>query len=490
MAQPKAAPSGKAVSAGGGAPAACPVAYEVNFDGLVGPTHNYAGLSYGNIASTQHRAQLSNPQEAALQGLLKMKRLADLGMKQAVLPPQERPDVFTLRRLGFGAPGAGAQDPASDAEVLRRARKSAPEILAACTSASSMWTANAATVSPSADTADGRVHFTPANLNSKFHRSIEHETTGRALRAIFRDEKHFAHHPALPPGAYFGDEGAANHTRFCAEYGAPGVEFFVFGRYAFRTGEREPRRFPARQTYEASLAITRLHQLAEERVAFAHQNPEAIDAGVFHNDVTAVGNRDLLFYHETSYLDSEDTLQELSARFERVAGTKLRFLKVPTSAVSMDEAVKTYLFNSQLLSPPHLASQGGMALIAPLECKESKAVSAYLAGILKDPSQPIREVHYLDLRQSMNNGGGPACLRLRVVLTEQELACANPKVFMDDRLYETLCDWVRRHYRTRLSSDELDDPNLLIECRKALDELTRILGLGAIYPFQMADSFS
>ena len=27
------------------------MAYEVNFDGLVGPTHNYAGLSYGNVAS-------------------------------------------------------------------------------------------------------------------------------------------------------------------------------------------------------------------------------------------------------------------------------------------------------------------------------------------------------------------------------------------------------------------------------------------------------
>lgn len=454
-------------------------AFEVNFDGLVGPTHNYAGLSYGNIASTTHKAQLSSPQEAALQGLHKMKQLAAMGMKQAVLPPQERPDVFTLRRLGFG------DAKASDGEVLKRAKAEAPEILAACASASSMWTANAATISPSADTADGRVHFTPANLNSKFHRSIEHETTGRALQAIFRDEKHFAHHPALPAGAYWGDEGAANHTRFCAEYGAPGIEFFVFGRYAFRGGEREPHKFPARQSYEASRAIARLHQLKDSHVVYAQQNPDAIDAGVFHNDVTAVGNRDLLFFHETSYLHSKQSIEQLSRSFMELTGKELKLLQVPVSAVSMNDAVKTYLFNSQLITPPHLASKGEMALIAPLECKENQAVSAYLDGILKDSSQPIREVHHFDLRQSMNNGGGPACLRLRVVLSDEELASANPKIFMNDALYGMLTSWVKRHYRTRLSSDELEDPKLLQESRAALDELTQLLGLGSIYPFQL-----
>ena len=139
-------------------------AVEANFDGLVGPTHNYAGLSWGNVASKSNVNAVSNPKEAALQGLAKMKKLADRGYVQAVLPPHERPHIPTLRALGFAG---------SDRQVLEQAAQADPAILAAVSSASAMWTANAATVSPSADTADHRVHFTPANLSAKFHRSID-----------------------------------------------------------------------------------------------------------------------------------------------------------------------------------------------------------------------------------------------------------------------------------------------------------------------------
>src|SRR5687768_11173563 len=179
-------------------------AYEVNFDGLVGPTHNYAGLSYGNVASMSHKRSVSSPRQAALQGLAKMKFLADLGVKQAVLPPHPRPDIAALRRIGFTG---------SDADVLAKVQREDPVLLAAVSSSSSMWAANAATVSPSADTSDGRMHFTPANLVSLFHRSLEAPTTAAVLRAIFNDEKHFAHHPPLPATMHFSDEGAANHTR-------------------------------------------------------------------------------------------------------------------------------------------------------------------------------------------------------------------------------------------------------------------------------------
>ncbi len=267
---------------------------EANFDGLVGPTHNYAGLSFGNVASEKNSTQASNPKQAALQGLAKMKALHDLGFTQGVLAPQERPDIFTLRRLGFSG---------SDASVLAAAQQQAPRVLAACCSASSMWTANAATVSPSADTSDGKIHFTPANLTNKFHRSIEHEVTGRILQATFNDERHFAHHAALPGVEHFGDEGAANHTRFCHNYGDQGVEFFVFGRYAFDSSKPAPVRYPARHTYEASVAVARLHGLKNSHVVYAQQNPHVIDQGVFHNDVIAVGNRDLLFCHEEAFLN-------------------------------------------------------------------------------------------------------------------------------------------------------------------------------------------
>ncbi len=446
-------------------------AFEANFDGLVGPTHNYAGLSYGNVASTGNQNVASNPREAARQGLAKMKALHDLGFKQGVLAPHERPDVAALRQLGFSG---------SDGEVVAKAARQAPAILAACSSASPMWTANAATVSPAADTADGRVHFTPANLNNKFHRSIEHATTGRILRAMFPDERHFAHHPALPAQMHFGDEGAANHTRFCQEYDQPGVEFFVFGQAAFDTRYPRPAKFPARQTLEASEAIARLHGLSPERVVFAQQDPDTIDQGVFHNDVISVGNRNVLFHHQQSFVDQARVLGELSAKLAAL-GAEFVAVQVPEEAVSVEEAVKSYLFNSQLLSKP----DGKLLIVVPEECHTTPRVWAYLQQLLQSGG-PIDEVRVFDLKQSMRNGGGPACLRLRVALNQSELAAVNPAVMMSDALFATLNGWVDKHYRDRLSTEDLGDPRLLDECRTALDELTQILRLGSVYPFQLA----
>lgn len=442
-------------------------AVEANFDGLVGPTHNYAGLSWGNVASKSNVRSVSNPREAALQGLAKMKRLADRGYVQGVLPPHERPHIPTLRALGFSG---------SDSDVLRAVARQSPSILAAVSSASTMWTANAATVSPSADTADHRVHFTPANLSAKFHRSIEHPVTGRALKSIFSDESWFAHHPALPSVSQFGDEGAANHTRLCGRYGEPGVELFVYGQVAFNDQAPAPRLYPARQTLEASQAIARLHGLKDSHVVFAQQNPEAIDAGVFHNDVIAVGNGNTLFYHEMAFLDEERVITDIRAR---LSGTKLEAVRVSSDQVPLEDAVASYLFNSQLLNTPD-----GMMLAVPGECREITSVSRFLDELV-DGTGPITSVEVFDVKQSMRNGGGPACLRLRVVLNDDELKAMHQGVLLTDALYERLTTWVEAHYRDQLSQDDLGDPMLLDEVRKALDELTGILGLGSIYDFQL-----
>lgn len=444
--------------------------YEVNFDGLVGPTHNYGGLSYGNVASQSNSQQSSNPREAALQGLAKMKALMEMGFTQGVLAPQERPDVAALRSLGFSG---------SDAQVIQQAAKDAMPLLVASCSASSMWVANAATVSPSADTADGRVHFTAANLNCKYHRSIEHPTTTRVLKAMFADQQHFAHHAALPAVAQFGDEGAANHTRFCHDYGQAGVEFFVFGRSAFDTRYPAPQKYPARQTLEASQAVARLHGLSEDGVVFAQQNPAVIDQGVFHNDVIAVGNGELLFYHEDAFLNTEHMLAELHDKLGRRGG-RFRAICVPRAEVAVEDAVRSYLFNSQLLS----RADGSMLLIVPEECRGNERVWQYLQRLIAEDG-PVAEVKVFDLKQSMQNGGGPACLRLRVALNETELAAVNPGVIMTAPLYDTLTQWVEKHYRDRMSETDLTDPGLLLECRAALDELTKILKLGSVYPFQI-----
>ncbi|SDW09618.1 N-succinylarginine dihydrolase [Marinobacter mobilis] len=441
-------------------------AIEANFDGLVGPTHNYAGLSWGNVASKNNVNEVSNPKEAALQGLAKMKKLADRGYVQGVLPPHERPHIPTLKALGYTG---------SDASILASVGKENPVILSAVASASCMWTANAATVSPSADTHDHRVHFTPANLSAKFHRSIEHVVTGRALKSIFSDEAYFAHHPALPSVAQFGDEGAANHTRLCAGYGDPGVELFVYGGVAFDDLAPGPRRFPARQTLEASQAIARLHGLSDAHVVFAQQNPAAIDAGVFHNDVIAVGNGNVLFYHQQAFLEESRVLADINAR---LAGVELAPVRVPEAEVPLQDAVASYLFNSQLLNGPD-----GMLLAVPGECREIASVSEYLDRLVASGG-PIRAVEVFDVKQSMRNGGGPACLRLRVVLRDDELQAMHHGVLLTDALYERLTTWVAAHYRDRLSQEDLADPMLLDECRHALDELTGILGLGLIYDFQ------
>lgn len=442
--------------------------FEMNLDGLVGPTHNYAGLSYGNIASLSNEQAPSNPKEAAKQGLRKMKALADRGLRQGILLPHERPAIWALRNLGFSG---------TDAQVLEKVAKQNPAILSAVSSASCMWTANAATVSPSADTADGKVHFTAANLNAKFHRSIEHPTTTRMLQSIFADERYFAHHDALAPVSFFGDEGAANHTRFCGAYDAPGVELFVYGQAAFDNTAAKPQRFPARQTLEASQAIARLHGLSDVHSVFAQQKPETIDAGVFHNDVIAVGNRNVLFYHQEAFADTEAVLNELQ---HKLGDVELIAVRVPSAEVSLEEAVRSYLFNSQLLS----TSDDRMVLVVPGECRDIPAVSDYLDRLVADAHNPITAVEVFDLKQSMQNGGGPACLRLRVALTEREYQAMNAGIILTDTLFTDLNNWVDRHYRDRLSQADLADPQLLIESRTALDELTQLTGLGSLYPFQ------
>ncbi len=432
---------------------------EVNFDGLVGPTHNFAGLSPGNVASQQHANQASHPKAAALQGIEKMRLLLRLGLAQGVLPPHERPSPLGLGALGFPAS-------VERADALGQLVADRPWLLSAVMSSSAMWAANAATVSPSADTADGRVHFTPANLISTLHRSFEGPATAAALRRIFADDRHFVVHDPLPSHESFADEGAANHGRFAANHGDRGVHLFVYGRDADTV--IAPGAFPRRQTLLASQTIARSHGLDPARTIFVPQSATAIDAGAFHNDVVSVTNGRALFFHEQAFEGS------ITERLATVTG--LRFIEVPADAVSLSEAVSSYLFNSQLVTLP----DGTVALIAPNDVLEVDATRAYL------DSKPagIDAVHTVSIRESMSNGGGPACLRLRVVLTEAERAALGAKAIVDDQLLDTLADWVERHYRDELRPTDLADPSLVGEVQAALDELTTLLDLGSLYPFQ------
>lgn len=435
---------------------------EYFFDGLIGPTHNYAGLSFGNIASELHRHEVANPRSAALQGLAKMKQVADLTGRQCLLPPLRRPRLEFLRSLGFKG---------TDAEVIDRAYRYRPELLAVCYSASSMWTANAATVSPSVDCGDGRLHFTPANLQSTLHRSLEVNSTARNLKAIFNSEELFCVHPPLPAQACFADEGAANHTRFVGAGKEIGLEFFVYGMPSDGTGEM-PRKFPARQTQMASEAVARQHQLLPNQICFGQQNPEVIDAGVFHNDVIAVGHEDVLLCHRQAFFNQRELLDRLGKQFERLTGSSLRVIEFSDTELPLTDAVSSYLFNSQLVT----RKDGRVSLICPIECEENPAARECVAKVVEG-NNSIDEVVFLDLRQSMNNGGGPACLRLRVVLNDRQQKAMHGGVILTETLYGKLTEWVCRHYRESLSQEDLRDPSLVVESWEAMEELARILDL-------------
>ena len=430
---------------------------EYNFDGLIGPTHNYAGLSFGNLASASNAGATSNPREAALQGLAKMRAAMELGLGQGFLPPQDRPHLKTLRALGYAG---------KDREIVEKAAATAPNLLANCYAASSMWTANAATVAPSPDTSDGKVHFTPANLAANFHRSIEAPTTARALAHIFPDEKFFVHHPELPGGMHFGDEGAANHGRFCEDHGAKGVHLFVYGE----DGDK----FPARQKRRASEAVARNHQLSAETTVFVEQSKTALDGGAFHNDVVSVANGAVLFMHEHSFEDRAGAIASI-----REAAPYLDVIEAPATAVSLEDAIKSYLFNSQLVTLPG----GEMALVLPKESEENPRVKAFLEEIVAK-NNPINRLIFKDVRESMRNGGGPACLRLRVVLSDAEAAAANRNFILDETRIAALESWVTTHYRDRLSPDDLRDPDFMEESFAAMDALTSLLGMGSFYDFQ------
>ena len=442
------------------------MAQEANFDGLIGPTHNYGGLSEGNLASAANKGLVASPREAALQGLGKMKAMHEAELWQGVLPPQQRPFLPTLRKLGFTG---------SDKSVYEQVWTQDPRLAKNCLSASSMWAANAATVSPSADCTNGILNLTPANLSTMLHRSLEHEQTGRALAAAFPFAKV---HEALPMQSTYSDEGAANHVRLCGERGHQGVELFVYGRDA----KDAPRPgFPARQTLQASQAIVRSHGLKAERTVYARQSDTAIDAGAFHNDVVCVGALSTLFFHEYAFAD----MQALKTDIRNAANGLFepQFVEVKDADVPLADAIKAYLFNSMLVQFP---GEDRLTLVAPTETEEMPSTRKFCEGLAAG-NGPIGAVKFVDVRQSLRNGGGPACLRLRVTMTEDEWSQVNSGMRLTPALYETLTAWVSAHYRETLAPEDLLDPQLMTESFTALDELTKIMNLGPdFYPFQRA----
>ncbi|PWU05418.1 MAG: N-succinylarginine dihydrolase [Verrucomicrobia bacterium] len=437
--------------------------FEVNFDTLVGPTHNFSGLSLDNLASHENIGKPSNPKEAALQGLRKMKLISDLGIKQAVLPPQQRPSIHALEQLGFTG---------SEEFILKKSSEQSPRLLSDCSSSAYMWTANSATCAPSRDTLDGKFHITPANLINEFHRTIETQDRAHLLKHLFSNSNFFTVHSPLKSSLTLADEGAANHTRLCPKHSYQGLHFFVYGRSDIKNDTPHPTRFYPRQSLEASQAIARFHKIPPSHTFFAQQNPEVIDAGVFHNDVICVGNENILLYHEKAFVNTEEVIKNLKELYSSLFNQPLLCIEVPETKVSLREAVRTYLFNSQLVT----IGNNKKTLIVPMECQESLAVKSFLKDLLQNYPE-IESVKNIELRESMMNGGGPACLRLRAVLTKEELQALPSSIFLTDRLYNSLSECINKYYRDLLYPSDLSQMSLLNESRIALQKLNEILNL-------------
>ena len=412
---------------------------EINFDGIIGPTHNYAGLSRGNIASASNAGDVSQPRAAALQGIDKMRHNLALGLPQGFFVPPDRPDTAWLTAL--------ATTP-EDAE---------PHLRAQAWSASSMWAANAATVSPAADSADGKCHLTVANLVTMPHRSHEWPGTLAQLRRAFANPAFAVHGPVPAP---FGDEGAANHMRLCAGHDAPGVEIFVYGVGGGR--------FPARQHLDASKAIARRHGLDPARTLFLRQSDTAIQGGAFHNDVVAVANERVLFTHETAFEDRDGAHAQIRAAFPDV-----EIVEVPASVVSLADAIRSYLFNAQLVTLP---GDAGMGLVLPTEARETPAVWNWLESHVAG-NGPIRRLLPVDVRQSMANGGGPACLRLRVVA---DPATVDPRFIADGAKLDRIAAVVAAHWPEAIAVDALGSSTLAADVRRARLALLDALDLGEL----------
>jgi succinylarginine dihydrolase len=439
---------------------------EVIFIGLAGPTHNYGGLAFGNVASQAHARETSNPKEAALQTLSLASLLRARGIAVAILPPHPRPHLEMLKNLGFGG---------TVEEQITAAAAGNIALLSSLSSSAFMWVANAATIAPAIDAEDATLHLTPANLHSNLHRSIEAGQNHHILTQIFADAK--VHNP-LPPQGTFDDEGAANHLRITPAHDQKGLHVFVFDR-SEKKDLPKPKRFPARQTLEASERVAMNHRLPKEQILFLQQHPDIIDKGVFHDDVIAVNNENVLLLHEAAFVGGDGDIEKIKTAYNRLHPDAPLYIRVVAEhTLSINEAVRTYFFNSQIVTLP----EGGMLLIAPAEVEESADAKALTEVLLNDADCPINEVVYLDLKQSMHNGGGPACLRLRCVMDEVQIDDINGRMslFLDEALEGTLTEWINTHYREVLNPTDIADPALYHESQAALKALEKITKLSIV----------
>ena len=397
-------------------------------DTIIGPTYHYGGLALGNTHSLDHKHVVANPKKAALQGLSKMKLLRDHGISQYVLPAYVR-DYKGLVQGYYNNQGDFEDN-------LKRLYDENLDIFSSFFSASSAWLANAWTMTPSIDSSDGRYHVSPASLNACFHRQLDVKQTIAILTNRLCSKTYITcHHPSP-----FFDEGAANMIRLSA--GGKGLYLFV-------SGSSDTKRFKSRHDKRSWQRLVSQHQLDPDYVIYLTQHPDAIDAGVFHNDVISFGVDDLLVVHENAFVDQPNYCDTILERYFSCFGTDLTLIQIPDSILPLKDAVNSYFFNSQLVRK----DDNRYLLLVPSRCK-GLPVMDYFVSIVAKKWESQLEIMVCDVEESIKNGGGPACLRNSMDVYD------DPKLIFDDRYLFTLekyDDFVRLVNQYYPSSLELND---------------------------------
>lgn len=433
---------------------------EANIDALVGPTHHFGGLGVGNVASQQHKAMTSHPREAALEGLRKAKLVAEKGVPQFLWLPPVRPNLPFLHTLGFKG---------SLQEVLSAAAVQAPAAFSAACSSAFMWAANSCTATPAVDAADQKYHFSPANLIASWHRGTEAAERAVDLSGLFNELSHVSIHSPLPSIWPLRDEGAANHMRLCDYHGLNGHHVFVHG-----DGSSTSDQFVARHSQAASRTLARRHQLNPDSTFFLQQHPDAIAAGVFHNDVIATSHRNLLIHHESAFLNAEQQLDRLEASFHASTGLPLIRIEISDEELPLADAVRSYFFNSQVISESGRFDSEAMTLVCPSSCEKTITARTLIERLISDASVPIESVHYVDLNQSMANGGGPACLRLRIPIDDSQLARLPSALRVTDDLIGRLSACIEQHYPESLTLADLTNAERVEHLLQIPDLLAKV----------------
>ena len=193
------------------------------------------------------------------------------------------------------------------------------------------------------------------------------------------------------------------------------------------------------------------------------QSRAAVDAGAFHNDVVAVSNLELMLAHPDAFTDFANVQAAVCGG---LPGAKV----VAVEGLPLADAIASYLFNSQLISLP----EGGMAMVLPAEVRDNHTASRALDAALGQAGD-VRKTVFVDVRESMRNGGGPACLRLRVPVSAADQAAIHPGYILDEARLDRLARLIETHWPVAVAPADLSNPALWETARGADAALTNFI---------------